>query len=261
MFQAASAALEEFEIAFPERQKDAARLRESITEDALERRRRAEARRLQAESRRQVRADLRQRAARRRHGRRDTAVSAADDGSSEAGARVVRPPTPVPPLNPFRDASQHAQQQEHSDAHAQGSVRERGSDGPIMQAVDLPQAIEPSPPGQASSMLQASIVRQESAQRNGASSISGNESADPSRAEYSGRQQEAAAEGVAGPPSVLPPHEPVVNVDSEAMLANADLLDGGPDWPPGPFDPDEHPVAVSARLNCLLCTVSLLRLI
>ncbi len=96
--------MEQFEGEFPDMQKDAKRLRETIEEDLAEVRKKAELRRTQSAARRRAQAEMRQNAA--RHRRRQTDATADSNGAVAATA-APRPPTPRPPVNPFLEASMH----------------------------------------------------------------------------------------------------------------------------------------------------------
>jgi hypothetical protein len=98
--QEAAASMEQFEGEFPDMQKDAKRLRETIEEDLAEIRKKAELRRNQSLARRRAQAEMRQRLARRRGRQPDAAID-----SNGAAAAQPRPPTPRPPVNPFLEAS------------------------------------------------------------------------------------------------------------------------------------------------------------
>ena len=103
--------MERFEGDFPEMHKDAERLRETIEEDLAEHRKKAELRRTQAQARRRAQLQLRRRSAARSRRRPDGA--AATNGTA---ANTPRPPTPVPPVNPFLEASMRsAQVERHSE--------------------------------------------------------------------------------------------------------------------------------------------------
>ena len=98
--QEAAASMEQFEGEFPDMQKDAKLLRETIEEDLAEIRKKAELRRNQSLARRRAQAEMRQRLARRRGRQPDAAID-----SNGAAAAQPRPPTPRPPVNPFLEAS------------------------------------------------------------------------------------------------------------------------------------------------------------
>lgn len=98
--QEAAASMERFEGDFPEMHKDAKRLRETIEEDLAEHRKKVELRRTQAQARRRAQVQLRRRSAARSRRRPDGAAA-----TNGAAANTPRPPTPVPPVNPFLEES------------------------------------------------------------------------------------------------------------------------------------------------------------